>query len=157
LTIGDGKDIAISNHDRGRPRPVSPARTQYASRLLGLLTLLALLVVAAACVGYEQARALAPIESVDVVAAESDPPQYFARIVSGLPGGCASFEKLETDRSGDVVSIAVWNLVPAPSEPVARTADYRYREHNVALGTDFTPGESYRVVVNDIEETFTAQ
>lgn len=107
--------------------------------------------------GYRQARELAPIESVEIVVAESFPQQYFAHIVSGLPSGCASFDELTTDRSGDAIEIAVWNLVPAPGELVACTAIYGYVEHNVPLGTDFTSGERYRLVVNGVEETFTAQ
>jgi hypothetical protein len=139
-----------------------------------VLALLALLMMAAACssigdgngdgaggagggAGYARVRVLAPIESVEVVVAESDPPQYFVHIVSGLPSGCASFEEVEVDRSGGDVAIAVWNLVPAPTEPVACTAVYGYQEHNVPLGADFTSGEVYRVVVNGVEEIFAAQ
>ena len=33
----------------------------------------------------------APIESVEVIIAESFPPQYFLKVKSGLPNGCVRF------------------------------------------------------------------
>ena len=99
----------------------------------------------------------APIESVDIIVAESFPPQYFVHVVSGLPNGCVEFYGYEESRSGNAITITVTNLEPAPSEPVACTAIYLTHEFSVPLGTDFQPGETYTVKVNDVIETFVAQ
>ena len=99
----------------------------------------------------------APIESVEIIIAESYPPQYFVHVVSGLPNGCVEFYGYEESRSGNAVTITVTNLEPAPSEPVACAAIYLTHETSVPLGTDFRPGETYTVKVNEAVETFVAQ
>ena len=99
----------------------------------------------------------APIESVEIIVAESFPPQYFALVVSGLPNGCVEFYGYEEARSGHAITITVTNREPAPSEPVACTAIYLTHELSVPLGTDFQPGETYTVKVNDAIEEFVAQ
>ena len=101
--------------------------------------------------------ALAPIESVEIIVAESWPPQYFVHVVAGLPNGCVEFYGYDETRSGNVITITVTNLEPAPSEPVACAAIYRTHEFSVPLGTDFEPGETYTVRVNDVTETMVAQ
>ena len=105
----------------------------------------------------DKVKVAAPIESVDIIVAESYPPQYFVSVVSGLPGGCAEFYGYAEQRSGNVINITVSNLEPAPSVPVACTADYRYHEFSVPLGTDFEPGKTYTVKVNDVTRTFVAE
>ena len=99
----------------------------------------------------------APIESVQLVIAESYPPQYFVHVVAGLPNGCVKFHDYEETRSGNVITIAVTNLEPAPSEPVACAAIYLTHEFSVPLGVDFEPGETYTVRVNNVTESFIAQ
>jgi hypothetical protein len=99
----------------------------------------------------------APIERVEINVAESFPPQYFVDIVSGLPNGCARFDSIETNRSGDTIRIVVLNRVPGPGSIVACTMIYGTVQHHVALSTDFEPGRTYTVVVNDVLETFQAQ
>ena len=99
----------------------------------------------------------APIESVEIIIAESYPPQYFVHVVSGLPNGCVEFYGYEESRSGNAVTITVTNLEPAPSEPIACAAIYLTHETSVPLGTDFQPGETYTVKVNEAVETFVAQ
>lgn len=108
-------------------------------------------------VDYQQVAVLAPIEEVEIIIAESFPPQYFVRVVSALPNGCIQFDRAELTRDGRTLRIAVWNLEPAPFVLVACTMVYGYTEHTVALGTDFEPGERYTVIVNDVTETFMAQ
>jgi hypothetical protein len=103
-----------------------------------------------------QQRVLAPIESVDVRIAESFPPQYFAAVTSGLPSGCARFDHYTVDRSGDTVTITLWNRMPADPR-MACTMIYGYIEHNIALGSDFQSGRTYTLKVNDVTKTFTAQ
>ena len=102
-------------------------------------------------------KVLAPIESAVINVAESYPPQYFVHVVSGLPSGCVEFYGYEESRSGNTIKITVFNLEPAPTEPVACTADYRTHEFGVPLGTDFEPGETYTVTVNDVVTTFVAE
>ena len=99
----------------------------------------------------------APIESVEIIVAESFPPQYFVHVISGLPNGCVEFYGYEESRSGNAITITVTNLEPAPSEQVACTAIYLTHELSVPLGTDFQPGETYTVKVNEVIETFVAE
>ena len=99
----------------------------------------------------------APIESVEIIVAESFPPQYFVLVVSGLPNGCVEFHGYEESRSGNDITVTVNNLEPAPSEPVACTAIYLTHEFSVPLGTDFQPGETYTLKVNEAIKEFVAQ
>ena len=107
--------------------------------------------------GYETVEVTAPIEKIEIVAMESFPVQYAVNIVSGLPGGCAKFERITSSRDGDRIDIEVINTEPAPDELVACTMIYGYAENTVELGSDFVPGMTYAVEVNDVEETFVAQ
>ncbi len=137
----------------------------YIKRLGILAGLAAMLVVATACnfrddgggtpAGRRSERA--PIESVDIVVRESFPPQYGAQIVSGLPSGCAAFEKAEvSERSGNTITISVTNTMPSNPDTVC-TAIYGMHESNVDLGSDFVSGETYRVDVNGTVKEFKAQ
>lgn len=99
----------------------------------------------------------APIESIDILVRESFPPGYTARIVSGLPSGCAKFHEARvTGRAGTTITIRVTNTVPANPETMC-TDIYGFHESNVDLGQDFVPGRRYTVRVNDKETTFRAQ
>lgn len=107
--------------------------------------------------GKDRTSVTAPIESVDILVLESFPPQYMVHIVSGLPSGCARFEKAEvTGRDGNTVHIRVTNTMP--SDPnVACTAIYGTHETNLNIGSDFMSGETYTVDVNGTIAEFTAQ
>ncbi len=107
------------------------------------------------CVSLQ--NVLAPIESVDLRIAESFPPQYFLDVVSGLPSGCAQFDRYDLERAGTDITVTVWNLEPAPGSDVFCTAIYGYVEHAVPLGSDFVSGQTYAVHVNDVTTTFVAQ
>ncbi|HJN91139.1 MAG TPA: hypothetical protein QGF05_00255 [Dehalococcoidia bacterium] len=108
--------------------------------------------------GYEQVRAAAPIETVIINIAESFPVQYFVAIQSGLPSGCAAFAGIDSSVVGTEIRIDVWNLVPAPSEPIACTAIYGTIDNTVALGSDFDSGTEYTGIVNGEERAaFVAQ
>ena len=100
---------------------------------------------------------LAPIESAEIVVAESFPPQYFVAIVSGLPNGCVEFERIDLTRDGTTIQIDVWNRVPEPTAEIACTLVFGLADHNVALGSDFEPGVEYTVQINDITRSFVAQ
>ena len=104
----------------------------------------------------DQVRALAPIEQVNINVAESFPPQYFAAIVSRQSNSCVTFDALGTTRDGNAIQILVWNLVPADPDVICAQV-LSTTEHNVALGSDFTPGQSYDLQVNDVTRTFVAQ
>ena len=99
---------------------------------------------------------LAPIDNVEVRVAESFPVQYFLLVTSGLSNGCARFDGYEVTRDGEDVRVRVTNLMPADPN-VACTANYRTVETNIALGTDFDPGITYNVAVNDFTTTFTTE
>lgn len=98
-----------------------------------------------------------PIEEIEILMRESFPVQYAALITSGLPSGCAVFDKAEeTGRDGTTITIRVTHTMPSDPD-VACTAIYGYHESTVELGTDFVSGTEYTVKVNDKETTFTAQ
>ena len=99
-------------------------------------------------------REPAPIESVRV--AVNDSLEYSLLIVSGLPDSCAKFESYELDRDGSRMEVTVTNL--SPTGPFTCLAVYEIHEGELPLGSEFTPGEEYTVVVNgQVTETFTAQ
>ena len=102
--------------------------------------------------------ALAPIESVEINVAESDPPQYFLVVVSGLPNGCVQFDDYYIERLDEINSINVQVINSVPTDPdLVCTQIYGMVETNVPLGSDFEPGNKYTVTVNDVVETFVAQ
>lgn len=105
----------------------------------------------------DTATVLAPIHSVEISVAESFPPQYTLTVVSGLPNGCAKFDRYEVDRSGNTIAVTILNREPAPLGVVACTAIYGMKEHRIPLGTRFVSGDTYRVVVNGVAETLAAQ
>ncbi len=99
----------------------------------------------------------APIETIEIVVAESFPPQYFLTIVSGLPNGCAKFDNTYVQRVDDTtIVVQVINSVPTDPD-IACTEEYRTVEKRVALGSRFDSGATYTVNVNDKVETFVAQ
>ena len=101
-------------------------------------------------------RALAPIEQVNINVAESFPPQYFAALVSLQPNSCVTFDAVETTRDVNSIRILVWNLVPADPDVLCAQV-VSSTDHTVSLGTNFEPGQSYTVQVNDVTRTFIAQ
>ena len=103
----------------------------------------------------ETTEVSAPIENVVVNVAESDPPQYFLEITSGLPDACHTFDRVETERSGTEITVTVINKVVTGDVMCAQV--YGTETNSVALGTDFEPGAAYTVRVNDETLTFTAQ
>jgi hypothetical protein len=94
----------------------------------------------------------APIHEVDVRFVESYPVQVFVYIKGGLRDGCTTFHDLSVERDGDAVIISV--TTKRPRKAVC-PAVYSFFEKNVALGTNFSPGETYTLKVNDFTTTFT--
>jgi hypothetical protein len=99
----------------------------------------------------------APIQSAEINVAESFPPQYFLAVSSGLPNGCVKFGDYEVARDGGTIEVTVTNLEPEPSGLMACDMRYGIVETNIALGSDFEPGTTYTVLVNDVSTSFTAQ
>jgi hypothetical protein len=108
-------------------------------------------------VDYEQAEELAPIDELEVLFLESDPVQHRLRVVSGLPSGCAFFERIDVERDDTTFNVTVVNLMPAPGVDVACTMIYGYHESEVELGDDLEAGTEYTVNVNDETITFVAE
>jgi len=98
----------------------------------------------------------APIDALDISVAESFPPQYFLHVQAGLPSGCARQYRHEVSRAGEVITVTVLNSIPADPTTIC-TAIYGMYELNLNLGSDFDPGVTYKVMVNDKETSFTAQ
>jgi hypothetical protein len=124
-----------------------------------LLILACLGLLLAACGDDDQRTATervpAPIESADIRIAESAPPQYYLDVTSGLPSGCAKFDRYEVAPAGDTIAVTIWNVVETP-EDGACTAIYGYVDHHIPLGSSFQSGTTYTVHVNDVTKTFVA-
>lgn len=106
---------------------------------------------------FERVEELAPIEEIEVLFLESFPVQYRLRVVSGLPSGCAAFERIEVEQDGTTFNVTVVNTMPAPGQEVACTMIYGYHESSVDLGTGLESGNEYTVNVNEKSTTFVAQ
>jgi hypothetical protein len=98
----------------------------------------------------------APIVRVSLRVAESQPPQYFADLVSALPDGCTRFARVEVRREGRTVFVDVFNHVPSDAATLC-TMIYGEQESAVPLGSDFEPGASYTLDVNGTRQPFVAQ
>lgn len=139
--------------------PVEPCTSPRRFTDMRVLLIAAAVLLLVACGDEKGARVtseLAPIESVEVRVAESFPPQYFLDVTSGLPSGCASFDRYEVVRNGDTVEVSVWNRIEIPKNG-ACTAIYGTAKHAITLGPDFQPGRTYTVQVNAVTKTFVGQ
>lgn len=99
--------------------------------------------------GRKMAVAESPIERVEVAVSDSNPPEYTLRVVSRLPLGssCSKFNGYDLSRRGAViVDVTVTHL--EVTEIVPCTRDLPVVMHEIPLGTEFTSGESYKVIVN---------
>ena len=96
----------------------------------------------------------APIHEVQVNIAESFPPQIFVYIRGGLADACTTFYELTVERSGNIINIEV--TTQRLKEAICAQA-YGYFEENVALGSEFTSGETYTINVNDETTSFLMQ
>ena len=105
---------------------------------------------------YPAVRVKAPIDAVEIAIAKSLPPQYSAEVTSGLPSGCAKFDSYMVERNGDTITISVWNTLPGDPQVVCSQI-YGIVHTSIQLGSDFTTGKTYAVMVNDVKKTFVAQ
>ena len=98
---------------------------------------------------------LAPIDRLDVRILESSPPQYVLSVRAGLPSGCAEKNRHETERVAEAITVTVLNWMPTGS--TACTMIYGSYELNINVGSDFRPGTTYSVTVNDKRTAFVAE
>lgn len=123
--------------------------------ILLALVLATVVVVAAGCKpsgdGEKIEIRLASIHEVEVNIAESFPEQIFVYIKGGLADGCTTFNELKTERSGTTIDITV--TTERPRDAVCIQV-YSFFEQNVALGSQFTSGQTYTVNVNDVTRSF---
>jgi hypothetical protein len=87
----------------------------------------------------------APIEDVDVDKVGSD---YHVTIEAVLSNTCHSFASYQVQRSGNIVEITILNSVEDDDDCTAVIDTY---ELTINLGSSFTPGVTYTVIVNDDE------
>ena len=100
-----------------------------------------------------------PIRSVEVDVLESSPPQYEVSVVSTLPLGssCSTFNGYDIDRrGGNEIHVTVTHL-EVLQKNLSCTRDLPAVNTQVPLGSDFTPGKEYTVVVNGVTTTLVAQ
>jgi hypothetical protein len=95
-----------------------------------------------------QRPAVAPIDEITLETLESHPPQYVLVVNSGLPNGCAKFAGYTVSRDGNFISIEVLNWVPSDPNTIC-TMIYGTAVSRINLGSDFEPGQSYEIHVND--------
>jgi hypothetical protein len=93
----------------------------------------------------------APIHEVDVRIAESFPEQIFVYIKGGLSDGCTTFNDIQTGINGKTINITV--TLQRPRDAICAQV-YGYFEKNVALGSNFTRGQTYTVNVNGVTASF---
>ena len=93
----------------------------------------------------------APIHEVQVNIAESFPEQIFVYIKGGLADSCTTLHSVGTERCENTINIVVTTERP---KNLACAQVYGFFEENVALGSDFTSGETYIVDVNGVIRSF---
>ena len=98
---------------------------------------------------------LAPIDHLDVRVLESSPPQYVLSVRAGLPSGCAEKNRHEAERVAETITVTVLNWMPTGSAQC--TMIYGSYELNINVGSDFRPGTTYSVIVNERRTAFVAQ
>ena len=103
----------------------------------------------------DRQEVFAPIDRLDVRVLESNPPQYVLSVRAGLPSGCAEKNRHETERVAEAIRVTVLNWMPTGSRPC--TMIYGSYELNINVGSDFRPGTTYSVTVNDKRTVFVAQ
>jgi hypothetical protein len=97
----------------------------------------------------------APIDSLGVRVLESNPPQYVLNVRAGLPSGCAEKSRHSAERVAETITVTVLNWMPTGSTPC--TLIYGSYELNINIGSEFRPGTTYSVIVNDKRTAFVAQ
>ena len=101
-----------------------------------------------------------PIESVEVVVSDSEPPRYSLNVISRLPRGssCSAFNGYDISRPlANAIHVRVTHLEVA-GQNVPCTRDLPVVATEIPLGINFIADEQYSVIVNGkVTETFTAK
>jgi hypothetical protein len=77
--------------------------------------------------------------------------QVGVHIKGGLRDGCTTFHDAVVTREGNSVNIEI--TVQRPKDAIC-TQVYSFFEENLNLGSDFTSGTTYNLIVNDYTTTF---
>ena len=99
--------------------------------------------------GVKMAVAESPIERVEVAVSDSNPPEYSLQVISRLPLGssCSKFNGYDlSSRGSGIIDVTVTHLEVTEIMPC--TSDLPVATSEIPLGTEFTSGESYKVIVN---------
>ena len=99
---------------------------------------------------FETQKQPAPIESAEVGMDESDPLKYHVQIEAGLLNNrCILFDHVAFERSGTDIDLFVRQQLPTSAYVPCLDAGPLPQTHRVTLGSDFQPGVTYTVRVND--------
>ena len=99
----------------------------------------------------EVAEAPAPIDNVEVLVDDSDPPQVSLIVSSGLPNSCYDFDRYEVNQEGDQVTVSIFNI-EKKADVCAQV--YTSVEHNIPLGGEFDSSKTYALSVNEFIDVF---
>ena len=100
-----------------------------------------------------------PIRMFEIDVLESSPPRYQVSVVSTLPLGstCSRFNGYDVERrDGNEIHVTVTHL-EVLEKNLPCTRDLPAVDTRIPLGSDFTSGVEYTVVLNGERKTFTAQ
>jgi hypothetical protein len=97
---------------------------------------------------------LAPIDDVQVLIRQSTPPRATLTLTAGLPSGCAREDSWDVKQVATEIFVTVRNSMPT-GNPVCTAIYGTYvLTIDVDLGSDFAPGTTGTVHVNDKTTTF---
>ena len=91
------------------------------------------------------------IESVDVLVAESSPPQVSARVRGIIPDGCSRAGVVALSRAGNAITLSVFVDRENAGQPCIQIIEVYDRVHR--LPGDFPPGH-YTLTVNGVIRAF---
>ena len=105
---------------------------------------------------YERFSVQAEIENVLLTATRSIPTKYGLSVTTILSGGCSEPGGTEVMREsgpdGDVLTVLIFNLMPAPKAEVECTAQIRYSRESFSIG-ELPEGDVLTIHIND--QTYT--
>lgn len=100
----------------------------------------------------EPVAALAPVDSVEVLIAESFPVQVSVRARGELPDGCTEIDQINTAVTGTTYNVTITTLRPADALCTEAVVPF---EEVVSLDVEGLPAGTYTVNVNGINASFT--
>jgi len=97
----------------------------------------------------------APVEKVSVAESTSTPGDFVATVVTGQPNTCQQYHSYFIKHAGTEIDISVTNTKPTDPGTMCGMV-YSYHTAQVGLGSNFSAGTTYVVVVNGQQKaTFT--